>query len=316
MENLAVGLHAQDFLSPSKQNMNAGNGGDLIKHSVYLALLDVLRARDPWRHALHVVEAHAGKGIYVPAAKEYVRVVGDSAVRRSVLCTAQQEALRPAPDGLGLIEGVRDGEHVYVASAVLHAFALRDLPEKSLLLMDHDRCVTATLERVCAEPAFSRLDPPPRVLWTESSSEEVVLDDFERSCFGGSHVVHLDPFAFVHGKEHAQDRERYAELLCTANQCVASGTLAALSVFVVWGQRHSGEARQQIWDQGCGVPGGYPDLRARIGSERRITVRWCWGQHFAMLLVVPAPIRENIIKCIKDYCKPFERYLKIFEVSD
>lgn len=133
-----MGLHVQHFLSPSEQNANAGNGGDIIKHSIYLALLDALQERNPWRHALHVVEAHAGKGVYVPAAEAYARAVEDSAMQRSILGAAQRKAFRPAPHGLGVIEGTQDGKlHAYAASAVLHAFALSDLPEKSLLLMDH-----------------------------------------------------------------------------------------------------------------------------------------------------------------------------------
>ncbi len=109
--------------------------------------------------------------------------------------------------------------------------------------MDSDRCVTATLKRVFSEAAFCGFDPPPRVLRTESSSEEVVLDGFKGSCFGGRHVIHLDPFAFVVGEKHTHERERYAKLLCTADMRVASGTLAALSVFVVWGQRHGSISR-------------------------------------------------------------------------
>ena len=75
-----MGLHVRDFRSPSDQNQNAGNGGDLIKHSVYLALLDELRDDD---RELHVVETHAGKGVYVPAAAEYAQAATDRAVRKS-----------------------------------------------------------------------------------------------------------------------------------------------------------------------------------------------------------------------------------------
>ena len=312
-----MGLHVQHLLSPSEQNANAGNGGDIIKHSIYLALLDALRERDPWRHALHVVEAHAGKGVYVPAAEAYVRAVEDSTMQRSALGAAQRKAFRPAPHGLGSIEGTQDGKlQAYAASAVLHAFALYDLPEKSLLLMDSDRRVTATLTHVFGEAAFCGFDPPPRVLRTESSSEEVVLDDLKGSCFGEHHVVHLDPFAFVVGEKHEHERERYAKLLCTADMCVASGMLAALSAFVVWGRRHGSRARADLFGAGCGTPGGYHDLRTRIQSERRITVEWCWGQYFATLLAVPASVRDDVIERINGYCKPFERYLEThFEVS-
>ena len=309
-----MGLHVQYFQSPSEQNQNAGNGGDLIKHSVYLALLDVVRAE---HREVHVVEAHAGKGVYVPAAAEYARAASDPAMQRSVLGAAQEKAFRRAPDGLGSIEGARDGEYAYAASAVLHAFALRDLPEKSLLLMDCDPGVTATLTRLFGEPAFRRFKPPPRVLRTELPAEEVLIDRFHRACFGGNHIVHLDPFAFVVSKKSAPERERYAKLLRTADRRVACQTLAALSIFVVWGQRHGSNARADLFGGGCGVRDGYQDLRAMIGSQRRLVVEWCWGQYFSMLLVVPAEIREEVIERIYDYCEPFAPYLTTwFNVSN
>ena len=302
-------MHVRDFESPSVQNQNAGNGGDLVKHSVYLALLDTFRAG---HRELHVVEAHAGKGVYVPAAEEYARAAKDAAkdtaVRKSVLGTAQENAFRPTPAGLGSIEGTRDGEYAYAASAVLHAFALRDLPKKSLLLMDSDPSATATLTRLFDEPAFLRFDPRPRV-HTEAPSEEALIDLFHRSCFGENHIVHLDPFAFVVSGEHAPNRERYAKLLRTADRCVASKTLAALSLFIVWGRRHSSKARADLFGEGCCVRNGYQDLCAMIGNERRLVVEWCWGQYFSMLLVVPDGIREEVTERIQKYCMPFAPYL-------
>ena len=268
----------------------------------------MLCAHTPWCDELHVVEAHAGKGVYVPGAAAHVKAAEDRDMRQSKLCAAQERAFRPSPAGLGSIEGMNaDEERAYAASAVLHAFALRDLPKKSLLLMDRDPKVTETLARVFAKPAFRRFDPPPRVMLRKSSEDEL-LDRFRRSCFGGSHVVHLDPFAFVVGRKHEQTRERYAELLRIANRRVESGTLGALSVFVAWGQDNIG-AGADLRGDGNGVANGYQDLRAIIGSERRIVVEWCWGQYFAMLLVVPPAIREEVMARIKDYCKPFERCL-------
>ena len=116
-----MGLHRQDFQSPSDQNSNAGNGGDIIKHSVYLAVLDELCARERWRDELHVVEAHAGKGVYVPAAREYAKATDDCDIRRSKLCAAQERTFRPAPDRLGPVDGMNADKRPYAASAVLHA---------------------------------------------------------------------------------------------------------------------------------------------------------------------------------------------------
>ena len=117
-----MGLRVQDFQSPSDQNSNAGNGGDIIKHSVYLAVLDELLARERWGDELHVVETHAGKGVYVlPAAREYAEATDDCDIRRSKLCAAQERTFRPAPDGLGPVDGMIADERPYAASAVLHA---------------------------------------------------------------------------------------------------------------------------------------------------------------------------------------------------
>lgn len=55
-------ISRQDLTSPSRQDKNAGNSGDLVKHTVYLAMLDHL-ARN--RQKAHLVEAHGGKGVYV-----------------------------------------------------------------------------------------------------------------------------------------------------------------------------------------------------------------------------------------------------------
>ena len=63
-----MGLHRRDLRSASEQNENAGNGGDVIKHSVYLAVLDELREHERWREQLHVLETHAGKGVYAASA--------------------------------------------------------------------------------------------------------------------------------------------------------------------------------------------------------------------------------------------------------
>ena len=157
------------------------------------------------------------------------------------------------------------------------------------------------------EPAFRRFYPPPCVQRTESSSEQALIELLGQSSrLGGNHLVHLDPFAFVSATEHAPERKRYAKLLQEADRRVKGDTLAALSVFVVWGQRHGGKARKVLSGAERGVPDGYPDLRDEVGSERRITVEWCWGQYFAMLLVVPAEVRDEVVERIMEYCKPFK----------
>ena len=53
-------LRRQDLTSPSRQDKNAGNSGDLVKHTVYVTLFNHL-ARNGKK--AHIIEAHGGKGI-------------------------------------------------------------------------------------------------------------------------------------------------------------------------------------------------------------------------------------------------------------
>ena len=43
--------------STNPMDKKAGNGGDLVKHTVYLTVLDYLLARSPWSNELRVREA-------------------------------------------------------------------------------------------------------------------------------------------------------------------------------------------------------------------------------------------------------------------
>jgi hypothetical protein len=43
------------------ENRNGGNGGDLVKHTVYVTVLDYLLARVPWSNGLRVRECRAGR---------------------------------------------------------------------------------------------------------------------------------------------------------------------------------------------------------------------------------------------------------------
>ena len=54
-----------DLQDPSnRENRNAGNGGDLVKHTVYLGTLDYLLNQSPWCDELRIRECHAGRAAY------------------------------------------------------------------------------------------------------------------------------------------------------------------------------------------------------------------------------------------------------------
>ena len=73
----------------NKENKNAGNGGDLVKHTVYFAVLRSFAAREPWNQGLRVRECHAGRGIY--------RIPDGDTRRRLLSCLHADPASRDEP---------------------------------------------------------------------------------------------------------------------------------------------------------------------------------------------------------------------------
>jgi hypothetical protein len=74
------------------ENRVAGNGDDLVKHTIYLAVLAYLLEHEPWSEGLRLRECHAGRGIYeVPSddpRRFGIDMLGDTPLGR-----AQHEAL-------------------------------------------------------------------------------------------------------------------------------------------------------------------------------------------------------------------------------
>ena len=94
----------------NRQNKNAGNAGDLVKHTVYLAVVDSLLQADPWRDHLRVRECHAGRGLYrIPSGDRRMRslkvlcdpVDDDNGVLLHDRQRAAQRTLRVWPSDLG-----------------------------------------------------------------------------------------------------------------------------------------------------------------------------------------------------------------------
>src|SRR5689334_11700657 len=114
----------------NRQNKNAGNGGDLMKHTVYLVTLDFLLKRDPWSHGMHLRECHAGRGIY--------NIPGDHASRPLLSClhaspsTANMIPLahtqREVLQGLGCWPEAVQNVDWYAGSALINARELADHP--------------------------------------------------------------------------------------------------------------------------------------------------------------------------------------------
>ncbi len=98
------------------ENRNAGNGGDLVKHTVYLAVLRFLLSQEPWSNGLALRECHAGRGAYrIPDGDSrhrllsclYSNPTGDSSV---LLRDAQMRVLRSLgcwPSAAGAVRALR-----------------------------------------------------------------------------------------------------------------------------------------------------------------------------------------------------------------
>lgn len=99
-------LHRSDLVSDSRQNRNAGNAGDLLKHSAYLAVLHELTSHPTWSEEVSVVETHSGKGVYAATNYQLRTVRASLGYRSSPLGVAQTAAFANPPSGLGLIEGL------------------------------------------------------------------------------------------------------------------------------------------------------------------------------------------------------------------
>src|SRR5258708_7178520 len=96
-------LSRQDLTSPSRQDKNAGNSGDLVKHTVYLAILNHLTRNGK---KTHIVEAHGGKGVYASSNPHLRRAREAAQYSTSILGQAQVECFASPPYGLGVVAGL------------------------------------------------------------------------------------------------------------------------------------------------------------------------------------------------------------------
>lgn len=309
-------LRRSDLASESKQNNNAGNAGDLLKHSAYLALLHELISCASWSEGLSIVEAHSGKGIYAATSPNLRDARALAGFRESPLGIAQATAFADPPAGLGPIADLGVGEMPYAGSAVLHALELSKLPRRELMLMDRDASVRNTITLVFRQPALAPLAPDLRVLDPGECSEPKVLHALERGEYSRNHVLHFDPFAFVMAPNDASTRNTYKRLLAQCDVRVDRSQLAAATLFFTWGS-NSRAALDDLDGAGYegGLDGGYRDLVEGVDPSRRIVLTWCWGMYFSLLLVVPSELRAKLGARLINYVEPFGSRLKRLTVQ-
>jgi hypothetical protein len=303
------------LLSPSLQDKNAGNSGDLIKHISYLALLhELIRERSPTTTP-HVVEAHGGKGVYVSAHRHFTAAQQLDYYPASTLGRAQCACFVPAPGGFGPVSGLRHREMAYAGSGALHARAVVDGLSSSLSMMDSDEGVRTIAGRVFSEPCFSGVRSQLQIQDPAGPSEPVVLSGLQRGAFGTDHVLHFDPFAFVMAQDKACTRSVYQDLIQECDARVGRGQLAAASVFFTWGSNGSA-ATKDLYGAGYpgGKPNGYQDLVSAVNPDQRIIVKWCWELFFSLLFIVPRGLKRPLGHAVEASASWLRPLMKRFEV--
>lgn len=301
-------LSRQDLTAPSRQDKNAGNSGDLVKHTAYVAMLDHLASNGK---KAHIVEAHGGKGIYVSSNPHLRRARQAVQYSASALGRAQSACFVSPPAGLGIVADLGDQEVAYVGSDALHAIAAANGVASSLELLDSDAGVRAVADRVFSEDCFSNVRDRLRTTDPNGPSEPIVLSRLEAGEFGPNHVLHLDPFAFVMSPDDARMRTLYRDLIRECDARVKQRDLAAASVFFTWGSNNAA-ARDDLF--GAGFGGGYQALIASAHPDQRIVITWCWELYFALLCIVPAEARERVERTVTaelTWLKPFMRMVKV-----
>ena len=289
------------------ENKNAGNGGDLIKHTVYLTVLEQLLSHAPWRERLRVRECHAGSGMYsIPVGDPrrpmleclYKPFDADIGVPLHDRQRASQRSLEVWPTD-------STGVDWYAGSAVINAHRLAATPGRHLIeLYEMSSDTRRVLRMVLATLGHDTSDVKIRVLPDE---------DGDRPFDGESHIVNsivrwdsrdlvlLDPFAMWRQDCHQVQRDRYGSIVDTVIEKGQESPLLVL--FWTWGRAFP-VAEGDLQNTNRAVRNGYQDLRARLLEADRhpISVVWRWGLQFAMWVLVPDSQQRSLAAGLHQRC--------------
>jgi 23S rRNA A2030 N6-methylase RlmJ len=299
----------------NRENRNAGNGGDLVKHTVYLTTLDYLLARSPWSNELRVRECHAGRGMYA--------IPGDDARRPLLECLYDpldadvgvflHDAQRASQSALGLWPPNPSGLEWYTGSAVLNACRLNAAGAGSHLLELYEMAPATRriLRALFATPGLqlSRLDV--RILREpedESHFDGELHIKSNVSAWNSQDLVLLDPFAMWRQDQHQPRRDHYRRIV----EClIGRGQDSPLLIlFWTWGQALLA-ADGDLKDTNTPVRHGYQDLRDRLHCAGRhfIRVTWRWGLQFAMWVLVPDSHLNRLSAALQQRCNDTRDHL-------
>lgn len=278
-------LHLRDPDNP--ENANAGNGGDLVKHTALLTMVRHLARQPQWRDALRIRECHAGRGVYL---------VGEDDPRRAPLKTLAESDLLLATAQRDALTRVGAHEHpgAYAGSSLLLDEAA---PQAALHeAYEWDPKTRAILRGVAQATA--------RSTWRIVGGEEQRVDGEgliarQIGQWDARDLVVLDPFGLWRHAKHAFRRARYRRII---QRWAGLRSRPNLFFFFTWGQDARGEARDLAHDRslfqrgwgpveamhpaphGPAIVDGYRGLRALAAPLLRL--RWNWDLRCVVWLAV------------------------------
>jgi 23S rRNA A2030 N6-methylase RlmJ len=258
---------AQDPFNP--ENTSAGNGGDLVKHSVYLTLLEEHVATSP---RPRIRECHAGRGIYAIPPGDPRRRLVSALLSEPQLALAQAQV--DALDALGL---PHDGCW-YAGSALLNARLAGASYEGYEWAPDTRGILEAVLKQ--AAPGARVVEPVPPL--DRLDGEALMAERLPQ--WDAQDVMLLDPFGIWRRPKLAPRRHRFRRLV---RGWLASPARPAMAWFFVW--RSPGGTEEMAE----GIDAGYAELYGELERAGHVplVVRWRWDLDCAMWLLHPAPER-------------------------
>lgn len=273
------------------ENGNAGNGGDLVKHTVYLVILHFLLKRAPWNQEIRLRECHAGRGIYEIAK-------GDSRLRMLsilfskppraplLLLEAQREILRR----LGCLPDSANEVHWYAGSALMNTVTLAHAhPHLHEIDLYEWQPKTRRILRAVVEDMQVESQVELKIMPEEEEDQRFDGEAYIEEQIGEWHkqdVVLLDPFAMWRQKADQPKRDRYGAIV---DRLLQHGLDApTLILFWTWGRAFT-IAEGDLNDTIGRRKNGYQELRAKFHKAgfQIVRVSWRWGLQFAMWVLVP-----------------------------
>jgi len=290
-------LHLRDPDNP--ENTNAGNGGDLVKHTALLTMVEYLARQPPWRDELRLRECHAGRGVYL---------VGEDGARRDRLASLADSDLLLAHRQRSALArvGAKETAEAYAGSSLL-------LDEAAPGALRHDAYEwdpqTRSILRGVARATG-------RSTWFVPGADGERVDGESQLArrvgqWDTRDLLVLDPFGLWRHPKHAFRRARYRTLI---ERWAALRQRPCLFVFFTWGQDAVGEGRDLAHDRalfgrtwgpvepahavphGPAVSDGYRSLRALAVPLLRL--RWRWDLRCVLWLSVPEEHLEPLRRAV------------------